>query len=66
MKRREFVALVGTAAAWPVSGRAQQAGMPVIGFLHFASPETYAHLVAAFLQALRESAFVEGQNVRIE
>ena len=66
MKRREFVALVGTAAAWPLLGRAQQASMPVVGFLHFASPETYAHLVTAFLEALRESAFVEGQNVRIE
>jgi ABC-type uncharacterized transport system substrate-binding protein len=66
VKRREFIALVGTTAAWPFLGRAQQAGMPVIGFLHFASAETYAHLVAAFLQALRESAFVEGQNVRIE
>ena len=66
MKRREFVALVGTAAAWPLLGRAQQAGMPVVGFLHFASPETYAHLVSAFLEALRESAFVDGQNIRIE
>lgn len=66
MKRRKFVALIGTAAAWPLSVRAQQAGIPVIGFLHFASPETYAHLVSAFLQALREAALVEGQNVRIE
>src|SRR5215510_9872541 len=67
MKRREFITLVGgAAAAWPFAAPAQQAGMPVVGFLHFASPETYAHLVSAFQQALRESAFVEGQNVRIE
>src|SRR5262245_25164191 len=67
MKRREFITLAGgAAAAWPFAARAQQAGMRGIGFLHFASPETYAHLVSAFLQALRESAFVEGQNVLVE
>jgi putative tryptophan/tyrosine transport system substrate-binding protein len=67
MRRREFVTLIGGAAiASPLAVRAQQPGMPIVGFLHYGSPETYAHIVSAFRQGLRESGFVEDQNVAIE
>ena len=66
MRRREFIALVGSAAAWPLAALAQQPGMPVIGFLHSASPVSYASQVEAFRQSLKETGFVEGQNVAIE
>jgi putative tryptophan/tyrosine transport system substrate-binding protein len=66
MRRREFIALVGSAAAWPLAALAQQPGMPVIGFLHSASPEPYVPQVNGFRQSLKEAGYVEGQNVAIE
>jgi len=67
MRRREFMTLLGgAAAAWSVAARAQQPEKPIVGFLHYGSPDTYAHIVSAFRQGLRDSGFIEGQNVAIE
>jgi len=67
IRRRKFLATLGGAAvAWPLAARAQQGGMPVIGFLHSASPAPFAHLIGAFREALNDSGYVEGQNVAIE
>jgi len=61
MRRRDFIALSGSVAvAWPLVARAQQAGMPVIGFLGTASAKPFAHLIAGFRQGLKETGYVEG------
>ena len=66
MRRREFIALLGGAAAWPIPIHAQQTAKPVIGFINAASPDGYAPQLAAFLKGLGETGYVDGGNVAIE
>jgi putative tryptophan/tyrosine transport system substrate-binding protein len=66
VRRREFIALVGGAAAWPLAARAQQTAMPVIGFMSARAPEDSVPPLEAFRRGLKEGGFVEGENVAIE
>jgi|SRR6516162_2748246 len=65
-RRREFIAMLGGAAAWPLAARSQQPAMPVIGFLGSTSPGSLRDAVAAFHGGLTETGHIEGQNVAIE
>ena len=66
IRRREFITLLGGAAAWPLAARAQQPGLPTIGFLYTGEPGAIGNLLAAFRKGLSETGYVESQNVAIE
>src|SRR5262245_26878910 len=65
MRRRQFLGWLGGAAAWPFAAGAQQAAMPVIGFLHSASPGPFASYLAAFRDGLGQTGYIEGRNIVI-
>src|SRR5262245_8210343 len=65
MRRREFITWIGSAAAWPIAARAQQPAMPVVGFLNSATASTTRPMLGGFRQGLRQTGYVEGQNVHI-
>jgi putative tryptophan/tyrosine transport system substrate-binding protein len=66
LRRRDFITLLGGAAAWPLAARAQKAAAPVVGFLHVGSAEAFPWVVTAFRQGLKDAGFIEGQNVFID
>jgi putative ABC transport system substrate-binding protein len=66
MRRREFITFIGGAATWPITARAQQPALPVVGFMNGGSPDAFARFAAAFRQGLSETGYVEHQNITIE
>ena len=66
MKRRDFITLLGGATAWPIAARAQQPGMPIVGFLGAVSPGGFSERIRGFHQGLKDTGYVEGENVAIE
>jgi putative tryptophan/tyrosine transport system substrate-binding protein len=66
MRRREFILLVGGAAAWPLAARAQQPAMPLVGVMNPGSPGPLRQQMAAFRDGLKEAGFVEGQNIAVD
>jgi ABC-type uncharacterized transport system substrate-binding protein len=66
MKRREFITLLGGAAAWPLAARAQKSAMPVIGFLGTTTPSAWSQWVAAFVQRLRDLGWIDGRTIAVE
>jgi ABC-type uncharacterized transport system substrate-binding protein len=66
MRRRQFISLAGCVAIWPIAARAQRSGMPVIGFLNPVSPDGFGDRLRGFRQGLKETGYIEGENVAIE